>query len=245
MRDGNKEKAKGRIITTFILILIPFMVGVLSGIAASHFTKSTPAIHDSTYSLTPIWDSLSAKWEYDIQLEKKWLLDKPEENWAYFDMDLKNKKENFNFSDCKAISFDIRGGEKASIEFNLFTHVFCNETHVRYQYPRIISVEPYWKKEMIYLPNLTLSWINPPTINGKQTPCIKSNASENPDLKKVYAIGFAAKTNETRIQNVILIDEVELIYKNGSKNTISNFSGTFNVNINGTEGYWFAWWGPP
>lgn len=231
MEAQNKKNAK-RII---IALLVGFLSGVLASLFVIYFvTPYKSSNPESTYSPVQVGPKPpSVIWVYNIEPLKKRHFDIPFdkliEGVAYFDLDLANVEDNFDLLDYRGISFYIRGKNSEDIEFNLFTHVFYNGTHDLYQYQKIISVKHSLKKETIYFSDLT------------RAPWTYSKAPEKPDLKIVYAIGFAAKTNENRIRNAILIDEVELIYKNDSKVTISDFS-TFNANINGKEGYWHAWW---
>lgn len=206
-------------------------VGILIPLSVSYILPMTPPIYESACVITQQGANYtSAMWKYDIQPEKKWWFDEPMESWAYFDMDIRNIEDDFDLSDCKGVSFYIQGSENADIEFNLFTHAFYKGTHDFYQYRRIIAIDTLWKKETIYFSNLI------------RAPWTYSGEPESPALKRVYAIGFAARTNENRIKNTIFIDEVELIYENGNRATISDFS-VFNANINGKEGYWYSWWG--
>jgi hypothetical protein len=235
MEAHEKEKRVKKLIVYMVISLVLGLL--LALILIPYIRPDKPAIYESVCSIDPQgYKNTSAKWEYDIQPEKKWFFSDTKESWAFFDMDLKDIKDDFNLSDCKGISFYIRGSTNTNIvEFSLFTHEFYNGMHEIYQYwnEEKLLVDNFWKPETIHFSNLTL------------TPWTKKyypGAPNEPDLKKVYGIGFAVRTNEAHIQNAIFIDELELIYKNGSRITISDFS-TFNVDINGKEGYWHCWRG--
>ncbi|HYN44879.1 MAG TPA: carbohydrate binding domain-containing protein [Candidatus Limnocylindrales bacterium] len=174
----------------------------------------------------------SAQWEFHIQPEKKYFYDSPKESWAFFDMDVRNIENDFNLSDFKGVSFYISGNvENKKIQFNLFTHNFTNGNHEVYQYWNNgnLLVTTNWRKEEILFSSL-----NATPSTEKWYP----NEPKNPNLEKVFAMGFAANTTVPMI-NKIAIDEMYLIYKNGSKMLLTNFN-TLNVSINGVEGIWYA-----
>lgn len=169
----------------------------------------------------------SAKWEYQISPEKKYITSTPKESWSYFIMETRDLRDYFNFSNYKGVSFNIKGNiENQQIEFNLFSegHQYWNNGN--------LLVTTKWEKRDILFSDLCITpWIE------KWHP----DAPKNPNLEMVTGFGFAIKTF-TPTENNIWIDEIELIHKNGSKTLISNFN-TFNVSVNGNEGLWHTGWG--
>lgn len=215
-------------------MLIPIFVGVAILLFSTLIMPGKLPIHESEFSIDQYGGAInaSAKWEYEIQHEKRYIFSNffdSELSWAFFDMDVQNIENNFNLTDCKGISFYITGnGENIPLEFNLFTHEL-NKKHEIYQYSISFSVNTAWQKKEIMFTDLTIApW----------TERAYPNAPKKPDLEKVYAIGFAAKTSDYR-DEVIHIDEIELIYKNGSKEVITDFTSR-NTSIKGIDGIWYT-----
>jgi len=220
-------------------IIIPVAMLVIGALLGALFPSMLVPNIKPVYTSDVIIDQYgfnytSARWEYHIQPERKYIWNSPKESWAYFDMDIRNMEDDFNLSDYKGVSFYIKGNiENQLIEFNLFTHNFThdNKVHKVYQYwnKGNLLVTTSWRKEEILFSNLSATpWTE------KWHP----EAPKTPNLEKVCAFGFAIKTHEPT-KNKIWIDEVELIHKNGSKMLISSFN-TLNVSINAKEGLWHA-----
>lgn len=178
----------------------------------------------------------TALWEYHIQPKKifnlpDWIQRQPKDNWAFFNMNLRNIENNLNLSDFKGVSFYIIGEiDNQFIQFNLFTQNITDNRNDVYQYRNngSLLVTTNWRKEEILFSNLNVTdWTK------ESYPFV----SKSPDLEKVYAFGFAIHTKDEPKMNRISIDEIYLIHKNGSKILLSNFN-TLDVNINGVEGIW-------
>jgi len=224
------------ILKTAVALLFGF---VLANLILSVFVINIEPVYTSDVIIDQYGANYtSARWEYHIQPEKKYICDTPKKSWAYFDMDIRNIEENLNLSDCKGVSFYIKGNiENQLIEFNLFTHNFThnNKEHNVYQYwnKGNLLVTTNWRREEILFSNLSATpWTE------KWHP----EALEGPNLEKAYAFGFAIKKTHRPTENKIWIDEMHLVHKNGSKTLISNFN-TLNVSINGKDGLWHAGWG--
>jgi hypothetical protein len=177
----------------------------------------------------------SIEWTYSIQPERKYIWSSPKESWAYFDMDTRNIKNDLDLSDFDGISFCIKGNiENEPIEFNLFVHNISleNDSREMLQYNSPVLITSNWKEQKVFFSNLST------TASVKKW---YPGAPKSPNLKKVFAFGFAKNTKEPT-QNEIWIDEVYLFRKNGNRTLISDFS-SLNTNINGTEGLWHNGWG--
>ena len=194
---------------------------------------STPPVYISNVTIDQSGANYtSARWEYYIQPNVEDIF-KIKTHWVFFDLDVRNIEDNFNLSDYEGIEFYIAGCEEDQrIEFSLFTHSFIDDKHRVYQYwdGGKLLVTTNWKKERILFSNLSIVPWNE-----------YLEAPKKPELDKVFALGFAVHTVKPT-KNVIWIDEVYLIHKNGSKVLISNFN-TLNTSINGVEGLWHAGWG--
>lgn len=218
------EDRKRKIIIPIITLIIGTILGALF---PSMFVPNIESVYTSDVIIDQYgFNYTSAKWEYHIQPERKYIWDTPKESWSYFIMEIRDLRDDFNLSDYKGVSFYIKGNiENQKIEFNLFSE---------YQYwnKGNLLVTTWWREEEILFSNLSLApWIE------KWYP----NASKTPVLEKVNAFGFAIKTQEPT-KNTIWIDEIYLIHKNGSKTLISNFN-TLNVSVDGKEGLWHVGWG--
>lgn len=228
-----KELKKHWKVILIVGILIPISIGITIDIFLPIIKPDKLPIHKSKITIDEHGAKYtSAKWEYEIQHKKKYFFDNlfgSELSWAFFNMDVRDIENNFNLSDCERISFYIKGsGENIQLEFNLFTHEF-DKKHKIYQYNTHFSVSTLWEKKEIMFTDLTITpW----------TERAYPNAPKKPNMEKVYAIGFAAKTSDYR-HEVIHIDEIEFIYKNGSKSVIIDFT-TFNISIKGIDGIWFT-----
>lgn len=219
------EDRKRNIIIPIITLIIGSILGALF---PSMFVPDIKSVYTSDVTIDQYgFNYTSAKWEYHIQPEKKYIWSFPKESWSYFIIELRDLRDDFNLSDYKGVSFCIKGNiENQKIEFNLFSD--------KYQYwnKGNLLVTTKWREDEILFSNLCVApWTE------KWHP----EAPKNPNLEKVRAFGFAIKTT-TPTENKIWIDEVELIHRNGSKTIISNFN-TLNASINGKEGLWHVGWG--
>lgn len=220
-------------IVLIIGILAPISVGITINVFLPIIRPDKRPIHKSEFTIDQYGAKYtSAKWEYEIQHKKKYFFDNffgSKLSWAYFDMDVRDIENSFNLSDCERISFYIKGShENIPLEFNLFTREF-GEEHKVYQYSTYFSVSTIWQKKEITFMDLTITpW----------TQRSYPSAPKKPAMEKVYAIGFAAKTSNYR-HEVIFVDEIGLIDKNGNKNVITDFA-TPNISIRGIDGVWFT-----
>jgi len=179
-------------------------------------------------------------WDYHVQPERGFCWDQARESWAFFDFDTKNIEKSLDLSGYQGLSFYIKGGiENQKIEFNVFTQETTqNNEFIRYQYydGGNLLTSNNWKKVKIIFSDLNITpW------SEKSYP----SAPKKPDLKKVYAFGFADKINviiEDKVNNQIMIDEVYLIHDDGTTTLLSDFTD-FNATINDKPGLWHTGWG--
>ncbi len=219
---------------------IAFIIGFsIANLFLSVFVINIEPVYTSNVTIDQYGANYtSARWEYHIQPERKYIWDTSKESWAYFDMDIRNIEEDFNLSDCKGVSFYIKGNiENQLIEFNLFTHNFTQDNKVYnvYQYwnKGNLLVTTNWRREKILFSTLSATpWTE------KRYP----EAPESPNLEKVCAFGFAIKKTVEPTENKIWIDEMYFLHKNKSKTLISTFNA-LNTSTNGKEGLWHAGWG--
>jgi hypothetical protein len=219
------------IIAFFIVngIFIPFVLVNHSPVYASQISIDQYGANDS-----------SVLWDYTVQPERKYCSDQARESWAFFDFDTKNIDNTLDLSDYQGLSFYIKGNiENQKIEFNLFTQeIGENNEYLRYQYYNggNLVTSSNWKKVRILFSELNIT----PWSEGSYP-----SAPRKPDLKKVYAFGFADKINnntEAMVNNQIMIDEVYLIRKDGTTTLLNDFTG-FNATINNRPGLWHTGWG--
>ena len=236
--DSFKTFLLNTAITTIALILAFIFV---NGIILPFVLLNHNSIYSSQISVDQYGaNNSSALWDYHVQPERGYCWDRPRDSWAFFDFDTKNIENSLDLSDYQGLSFYVKGGvENRNIEFNLFTQdITQNNEYFRYQYSNggnlITSTD--WKKVKILFSELNITpW------SEKSYP----SAPKKPDLKTVYAFGFADKINseiEDSVINQIMIDEVYLIHNDGTRILLSDFTG-FNATINGKQGLWHTGWG--
>ena len=220
-----------------LLIIGTLLGALLSSILPPCIFPNIKPIYESNAMINQYGANYtSIGWIYNIQPEKKYIWSSPKESWAYLDMDIRNIEHDLDLSDFEGISFYIKSNiENELIGFNLFTQNLSLDREI-FQYNSPVLVTTNWKEQTVLFSNLST------------TPSVKKwypGAPIRPNLKKVFAFGFAKNTKEPT-QNEIWVDEVYLFSKNGNRTLISDFNSV-DTNINGTEGLWHFGWGstPP
>jgi hypothetical protein len=216
-----------------LLIIGALLGALLSSILPPYIFLNIKPIYESNAMINQYGANYtSIVWIYNIQPEKKYIWSSPKESWAYIDMDIRNIEHDFDLSDFAGISFYIkRSIENELIGFNLFTkNISLDREIIQYNCPVLLTTN--WKEQKVLFSNLSTT-----SSVKKWYP----GAPISPDLKKVFAFGFAKNTKDPT-QNEIWIDEVYLFRNNGNRTLISNFN-SLNTSINGTEGLWHFGWG--
>lgn len=234
----NPEYRRGLSFLVLSIIGIVFAY-YLANVFVALCTINLPSDSQSTGKIDSYGaDYNSLKWEYTIQSPKKYVWSSNRESWAFCTLESRSIDKNIDFSDIAQIIFYGRSSvENIPLEVNIYTRKkdeISNEiTSYQYVLPQTVIFTTNWKKITVNMSDYSIApW----------TKASYPDAPATPELKNVYAFGFASKSKETVLKNNIWIDELTLIKNTGSVDYILHFND-FNNTIHGSDNIWNVGWG--